>query len=155
MIYGEEQTNYTFEELETMDALTGYGGYRTSYPMINGQATYTGVPVSVLVDLIAGGITNYSLFVVSNEDGLIQNQTYNYTTVQGNINIYNSTNALEETPTEIGNVTMIVCYQKDGEDLDESDDGKLKIVFVNEDEEKITSAFLWWKFVESIEIIQN
>lgn len=154
-IYGEEQTNYTLEELEAMDIITGYGGYRTSYPMIKGQGNYTGVPVTILVDSIAGSITNYSLFVVSNEDGLIENKTFDYDTVQGNTNIYNSTNASDETPIGTGGVTMIICYEKDGEYLDEESDGKIKIAFVNEDEEKITSSGLWWKFVESIEIIEN
>jgi len=155
MIYNDEQTEYTLEELESMDSITGYGGYRTSYPMIKGQATYTGVPLTTLVDLVAGSITNYSLFVVSNESGLIENQTYNYSTIQGNTNIYNSTNASDDAPLETSGVTMIICYKKDGEYLEEDSDGKIKIAFVNEDEEKITTSNLWWKFVESIEIIEN
>lgn len=155
IVYGDEQTEYTLEELESMETITGYGGYRTSYPMIKGQGTYTGVPVTKLVELTAGSITNYSLFVISNEKGDIQNQTYNYTTIQGNINIYNSTNASDDTPIETGGVTMIVCYEKDGEYLDEDSDGKIKIAFVNEDEEKITASGLWWKFVVSIGIIEN
>ncbi len=155
VIFGDEQTEYTLEELEEMETINGYGGYRTSYPMIKGQGTYTGVPIIELVELTAGSITNYSLIVTSNEKGVIQNQTYNYTTIQGNINIYNSTNASDDTPIETGDVTMIVCYEKDGEYLNEEDDGKIKIAFVNEDEEKITASGIWWKFVESIEIIEN
>ena len=155
ILYGDKQTNYTLEELESMETITGYGGYRTSYPMIKGQGTYTGVSVTKLVELTAGNITNYSLFVISNEKGDIQNQTYNYTTIQGNINIYNSTNASDDTPIEIGGVTMIVCYEKDGKYLEEESDGKIKIAFVNEDEEKITASGLWWKFVVSLEIIEN
>jgi len=155
VIYGDEQTEYTIDELEAMDIITGYGGYRTSYPLIKGQELYTGVTVSKLVELTAGNITNYSLLVTSNEKEKIENKTYNYTTIQGNINIYNSTNASDETPIEKGGVTMIVCFEKDGEYLNESDDGKIKIAFVNKNEEKITSSDLWWKFVESIEIIEN
>jgi len=155
IIHNDIEDEYTLEELEAMDIITGYGGYRTSYPMIKGQGTYTGVPVSKLVELTAGSITNYSIFVVSNKSGLIQNQTYNYTVVEGNTNIYNSTNASDETPIGTGGVTMIVCYQKDGEYLDAEKDGDIKIAFVNEDEEKITASGLWWKFVESIEIIEN
>jgi hypothetical protein len=155
MKYNGVENEYTLEELETMDTITGYGGYRTSYPMIKGQANYTGVPITAIVDSIAGSITNYSLFVVSNDSGLIQNQTYDYDTIQGNTNIYNSTNASDETPIGTGGLTMIVCYQKDGEYLDVAKDGDIKIAFVNEDEEKITNSGLWWKFVESIEIIED
>ena len=155
VIYGDEQTNYTLKELESMETITGYGGSRKSTGEVKSQGIYTGVPVSKLVELISGDITNYSLFVISNEKGDIQNQTYNYTTIQGNINIYNSTNASDDTPIEIGGVTMIVCYEKDGEYLDEDSDGKIKIAFVNKDEEKITASSLWWKFVVSLEIIEN
>jgi hypothetical protein len=155
VIYGNEQTEYTLEKLESMDNITGYGGYRTSYPMIKGQGTYTGVPITELVELTAGIITNYSLIVTSNEDGDIQNQTYNYSTIQGNINIYNSTNASDNTPIETGDVTMIVFYKEDGEYLEEDIDGKIRIGFVNENEEKITASGLWWKFVVSIKIIES
>ena len=155
VIYNNEQTDYTLEELEAMDTITGYGGYRTSYPMIKGQGTYTGVLVTSLINEIAGNIENYTIIVNSDEDGLKENKTYSYDMVQGNLSIYNSTNASDETPIETGGVTMIVCYEKDGEYLEEADDGKIKIAFVNEDEEKITSSGLWWKFVVSIEIVET
>ena len=155
IIYTDKQIEYTIEELEAMDTITGYGGYRTSRPVIKGQGIYTGVSVSKLVELTAGSITNYSLIVTSNEEGVIENKTFNYSSIQGNINIYNSTNASDETPIATGGLTMIVCYEKDGEYLNESDDGKIKIAFVNKDEEKISASDLWWKFVEGIEIIVN
>lgn len=155
IIYNDKQTDYTIKDLEAMDTITGYGGYRTIRPVIKGQGIYTGVPVINLVELIAGNISNYSLFVISNEKGLIENITFNFTRIQGLIDIYNSTNASDETPVEIGGVTMIVCYEKDGEYLDESDDGNIRIAFINKDEEKITASDLWWKFVERIEIIEN
>jgi hypothetical protein len=154
VIYNDEQTEYTLEELKEIDTITGYGGYRTSYPMIKGQGTYTGVSVTSLVNEIAGNIENYTIIVNSDEEGLKENKTYSYDMVQGNLSIYNSTNASDETPIETGGVTMIVCYEKDGEYLEEADDGKIKIAFVNKDEEKITSSGLWWKFVVSIEIVE-
>src|SRR4030042_1375290 len=89
IIYTDKKIEYTIEELEAMDTITGYGGYRTSRPVIKGQGIYTGVSVSKLVELTAGSITNYSLIVTSNEEGVIENKTFNYSTIQGNINIYN------------------------------------------------------------------
>jgi hypothetical protein len=123
--------------------------------MIKGQATYTGVPVTTLVEQIAGNITNYSLIVNSDEDGFKDSISYTYEEARGNLDIYNASNASEETPIDTGGVTMIVCYQKDGEYLDESSDGKIKIAFVNEDEEKITTLAYWWKFVVSIQIVEE
>ena len=69
----------------------------------------------------------------------------------GNVDIYNANNASEILDT--GGVNMIICYQADGKPLNSSENGNIKIAFINQDEEKITPAFLWWKFVESIEII--
>jgi hypothetical protein len=93
---------------------------------------------------------NYSIIIYSS-DGI--NTTYNYSVIQGNINIYNSTNPENDTPISHGGVTMILAYKKDGEYLDEELDGNLKIAFINEDEGLITSSKLWAKFVTSIEII--
>lgn len=149
--YNGEETSYTLDELKEFDTMTGYGGYRTNFPSIKGQGTYTGVVVTSLVEDIAGDITNYSLKVVANENGIIENQTYNYSVIKGNVNIYNASNTSEIIET--GGVTMILCYQADGQSLNASKDGTIKVAFVNNEEEKITSAFLWWKFVESIEII--
>ena len=132
-----------------MVAITGYGGYRTSFPMIKDQGTYTGAAITALVYEVAGGIENYSITVYSSDD---QNMTFNYTTILGNVNIYNASNASDSNPISTGDVIMILCYQKDGEYLDENSDGNLKIAFVNQDEEKITNSSFWRKYVVSIEI---
>ena len=151
VVYNGAETSYTLDQLMEFDLMTGYGGYRTNFPSIKGQANYTGVIVTSLIEDIAGQIQNYSLKVWANENGLIENQTYNYSVIQGNVNIYNASNASEII--DLGGVTMILCYQQDGQPLDDSNDGSIKIAFVNSEEERITPAFLWWKFVESIEII--
>ena len=153
VVYGNEQKVYTLSDLESLETITGRGGYRTSYPAIKGQGIYTGVPVTTLVKLSAGTITDYNITVYSDDEGEKDSITYTYDMVQGNLDIYNSTNASDENPISVGGVTMIICYEADDEYLDESKDGKLKIAFVNEDEELITKASLWWRFVYSIEII--
>jgi len=150
--YNGDQTNYTLEELESMVAITGYGGYRTSYPAIKGQGTYTGFAVTTLVHEIAGGIENYSITVYSSDD---ENMTFNYTTIQGNVDIYNASNTSDSTPIGFGDVIMVVYYQKDGEYLDEESDGNLRLGFINQDEEKITNSSFWRKYVVSIEITQE
>lgn len=153
--YDEEIFSYTLEDLEKLDPITGYGGYRTSFPAIRGQGTYTGMPITELVENIAGEISNYSIIVTSNEGGNIENITYDYTTIQGNINTYNATNASDDTPIDRGNLTMILGYKNDGEYLDPDEDGNIRICFINREEEKITTASLWWKFVVSIEIVEE
>jgi len=155
VVYENKEINYTLEELESLETITGFGGYRTSKPAIRGQGNYTGVPITTLIDLSASDISNYSLRVYSDEEGEIDNITYTYEMAQGEVDIYNSSNASDETPIQKGGVTMIVCYKNEGEYLDEDDDGKLKIAFISEDEELITYSMLWWKFVYKIEIIEE
>jgi hypothetical protein len=151
VIYGDEQTNYTLEELEALDSYTGMGGYRTSFPSIKGQGNYTGIPVTTLVELIAGDIENYSVVVYSSDGS---NKTYTFSMVQGNVDIYNPNNASDATPIGNGGLTMVLTYKYEGDYLNESKDGKLKITFLDESG-SITSSGLWWKYVTYIEIIEQ
>jgi hypothetical protein len=150
VIYGDDREEYSPKGLEALESYEGMGGYRTSFPAIKGQGTYIGVPVKTLVESIAGNIDNYSV-IVHSSDG--KNTTFNFSMTQGNANTYNSTNASISNPIGNGGVTMVVAYKKDGSYFNESTDGKLKIAFVNKDEELITSSKFWIKFVVSLQII--
>jgi len=151
VIYGDEQTNYTLDELEALESYTGMGGYRTSFPSIKGQGNYTGVPVTTLVELTAGNIENYSIVVTSNDGEKIENKTYNYGFIMGNVDIYNPNNASDAIPIGNGGLNMVLAYKYEGDYLNESKDGKLKIAFLDENG-SITSSGLWWKYIISIEI---
>ncbi len=154
VIYGDEQTNYTLEELEALDSYTGMGGYRTSFPSIKGIGNYTGVPIATLVELTADNIENYSILVTSDDGEKIENKTYNYSFIMGNVDIYNPNNASDATPIGNGGLTMALTYRYEGNYLNESKDGKLKITFLDESG-SITSSGLWWKYVISIEIVEQ
>ena len=78
--------------------------------------------------------------------------SYNYSTILGNVDIYNPDNASDPNPIGKGNMTMVLAYQYEGHWLNESNDGKLKIVFLDE-KGSITKSSLWWKKVTSIRII--
>lgn len=147
--YNGEQINYTFEQLEAFPSYTGSGGYRTSKPSIKGIGNYTGVTIASLVDVFRDIPMNYSL-IVNSSDG--EGTTYNHSAVLGNVDIYNPDNASDATPISQGGLTMVLAYQFNGNYLNESQDGKLKIVFLD-NEGSITNAGLWWKYVVSIEVI--
>jgi hypothetical protein len=154
VIYGDEQTNYTLEELEALDSYTGMGGYRTSFPSIKGQGNYTGVPIATLVEQTASNIENYSIIVTSNDGEQTENKTYNYSLVLGNVDIYNPNNSSDPTPIGNDGLTMVLTYKYEGDYLNESKEGKLKITFLDESG-SITSSGLWWKYVISIEIVEQ
>lgn len=146
--YGDKQTNFTLSELTDLPSYTAKGGYRTQAGFIKGVGNYTGVNITTLVDTFQTGPFLYSLKVIS-EDG---NTTYNYTTILGNVDLYNPDNASDPNPIGKGNTTMVLAYKFEGNWLNESTDGKLKIVFLDE-KGSITKASLWWKKVISIKII--
>lgn len=149
LIYDDEQRNFTLSGLQQVETFTAKGGYRTQSGLIKGQGNYTGVNITTLVSMFQPTPYLYSL-IISSEDG--ETLMYNYTTIQGHVNIYNPDNASDPNPIGKGNMTMLLAFHYEGTLLDESTDGKVKIVFVD-DEGSITQASLWWKKVTSIRII--
>lgn len=149
LIYDDEQRNFTLSGLQQVETFTAKGGYRTQSGLIKGQGNYTGVNITTLVSMFQPTPYLYSL-IISSEDG--ETLMYNYTTIQGHVNIYNPDNASDPNPIGKGNMTMLLAFHYEGTWLDESTDGKVKIVFVD-DEGSITQASLWWKKVTSIRII--
>ncbi|MFH1014221.1 MAG: hypothetical protein V1769_06945 [Thermoplasmatota archaeon] len=149
LIYNDQQTNYTLSNLVQLETYTAEGGSRTQSGFIKGMGNYTGINISTLVSLFHPAPLPYSLKVFS-EDGT--NRTYNYTTILGNVDIYNADNASDPNATGKGNMTMVLAYKYEGNWLNESNDGKLKIVFLDE-KGSITQASLWLKKVTSIKII--
>jgi hypothetical protein len=149
LIYDDQQTNFTMADLVQLETYTAKGGYRTQSGMIKGIGNYTGVNISTLVHTLHPAPLLYSLKVYS-EDG--ENLSINYSTILGNVDIYNPDNASDSNPIGKGNAAMVLAYQYEGKWLNESNDGKLKIVFLDE-KGSITQASLWWKKVTSIRII--
>ena len=146
--YDVEQKNFTLSELLQLESYTGRGGYRTQSGFIKGLGNYTGVAISTLVSMFPSLPNLYSLEVFSEDEA----RFYNYSTIIGNVSIYNPSNASDPNPTGTGAMTMVLAYQYEGDWLNESNDGKLKIVFLD-DEGSITESSLWWKKVTSIRLI--
>jgi hypothetical protein len=149
LIYDINQRNFSLADLIALETYTAKGGYRTESGFIRGVGTYTGVNITTLIDTLQPIPPLYSI-IVSSEDG--ETLMYNYTTIQGSVTIYDPDNASDPNPIGTGTMTMMLAYQYEGNWLDESSDGKLKIAFVDE-QGSITKASLWWKKVTSIRII--
>jgi hypothetical protein len=149
LIYNDEQRNFTFGELERLESYTAKGGYRTQSGFIKGVGNYTGLNITTLVNMLQPIPYRYTLQVFS-EDG--KNMSYNYSTIIGNVNIYNPQNASDPNPIGKGNMTMVLAYQFEGDWLNESSDGKLRLVFLD-NQGSITEAKYWMKMVTSIRII--
>jgi len=151
--YGNNHTNYTLEGLEALESYIGMGGYRNSVGSIKGKGNYTGVNVTRLVELTAGSIQNYSINVTSNDGKEIENKTFTYSEILGDVDIYDPNNPSNSTPIGNGGLTMVLAYKYEGSYFNELKDGKLRTTFLDESG-SITSSGLWWKYVTSIKIIE-
>jgi hypothetical protein len=151
MTYNGVQTNYTMTQLESLESFTGKGGYRTNFPAIKGQGNYTGVRIQTLIRNLESVPDHYSVIVFST-DGT--NRSFNFSTIMGDVPTYDPDNASDAQPVGYGNLTMALAYKYEGEYLNESKDGKLKIVFLD-NQGSITSSGLWWKYVDSIRVISE
>jgi hypothetical protein len=149
LFYNDEQLNFTLGQLERLEPYTAKGGYRTQSGYFRGIGNYTGVNITTLINTLQPVPYHYSL-QATDEKG--ESISYNYSTIQGHVNIYNPDNASDSNPIGGGNMTMVLAYQFEGTWLNESSDGKLKIVFLDENG-SITESSLWWKKVVSIRII--
>ncbi|MCX6661543.1 MAG: hypothetical protein NTY91_03230 [Euryarchaeota archaeon] len=146
LFYNDEQTNFTFGEIERLESYTAKGGYRNSIGVIKGMGNYTGVNITTLVNTLHPIPYRYTLQVFA-EDG--KNMSYNYSTIIGLVPIYN---AEDGSVNGTGNMTLVLAYKYEGDWLNESTDGKLRLVFLD-DHGSITESKYWMKMVTSIRII--
>jgi hypothetical protein len=147
VILGDEQIDYTLEDLEDLEAYKESGGYiKTGWlPEVNIEVphNYTGVRIITLLDEIDELPGNYSITVEASDD---YTRDFNMSLILGNVDIYNETGNI----TSVGDVTMLLAYQGEETYLNESLGGPLRIVYV--DNGAITDSSLWIKNVVSIEI---
>lgn len=147
VIIGEEQMNYTLEELESLEAFSGSGSYiKTGWlptVEIEGPFNYTGISITTLLDQLENLPENYTITVEAS-DGYTKE--YNTSYITGNVDIYNETGNITGT----GGVTLLLAYMEENSYINESAGGSIRIVYV--DDGAITSSGLWVKNVISIEI---
>ncbi len=148
IIFGDEQMNYTLEELENLEAYEGSGAYiKTGWlpttVKIEGPFNYTGVRITTLLDEIDDLPVNYTITVEAS-DGVTED--FNMSKIAGNVDIYNESGNV----TQIGGVIMLLAYKEGGDYLNESIGGPVRVVYV--DDGAITASGLWVKNIVSIEI---
>ncbi len=142
---GSEIFNYSLNQLMELDSIAGSGKYINKVGKITGPNNYTGVSMSVLLGTIESLPENYTLQAIAS-DGYSVN--YSMDEVNGQVSVYN------ETGDEIGteNMTMIIAYKENGELLNETTGGPLRVAFVDE-QGFITSSGMWLRSLVKIEII--
>ncbi len=142
---GSHSYNYTLSNLTVLQNITGQGSYINKAGKITGPNTYTGVSISVLLNAIPSIRSPYIFHAIAS-DNYSRNYTINET--NGHVTVYNETGAEIGT----GNLTMIIAYKENGEFLNESTKGPLRIAFVDT-EPSLTNSGLWVSSLVKIEII--
>ena len=137
--------NYSFGELTSLEAMVGKGKYINKIGKITGPYNYTGVSIPVFLDSIGNVPDNYSLKAVASDNYSID---YTYEEAQGTVMVYN------ETGGEIGirNMTMIIAYQENKEVLTDESGGPLRIAFIDEDG-SITQSGSWLRSLVELQVI--
>jgi hypothetical protein len=143
--FGDEQFNYTIDEIKSMVSYTGEGAKINKKYTITGPYNYTGVKISTFLSEFENLPLNYSINSMST-DGYIQH--YTYREMQGNVEKLNET----RVSLGIGNFTMIIAYKQDGVDITDSEDGPLMIVFVDE---YYSDSSLWARQLNLLEVIKE
>jgi hypothetical protein len=143
--YGDEQFNYTIDEIKSMISYTGEGSKINKKYTISGPDNYTGIKISTFISEFENLPLNYSINSMST-DGYTQH--YTYREMQGNVEKLNET----RVSLGIGNFTMIIAYKQDGVDITDSEDGPLMIVFVDD---YYSDSSLWARQLNLIEVIKE
>ncbi len=145
VIYGGKKINYTMDEIKVMDSYTGEGAKINKKLTITGPYNFTGVKISTFLSELENLPINYSINTTSN-DGYSQH----YTSEQ----IHGIVEKLNETRVSLGNssFTMVIAYMQEVEELTDSEDSPLMIVFIDD---YYTDSGLWAKKLASIEIIEE
>jgi len=148
VVYGDEQVNYTLQQLENLTSYTGSGGYikvgmLPDQVVIDGPFNCIGVKITTLLSHDFNLPYNYSIAVKAT-DNQTKEYYYNLSQINGNANVYNESGI----PNYTGSMTTILAYKIDGDYI--TDKGPLWIAFL--DEGKITSSRLWTKMVYYIKI---
>ena len=138
--------NYTLDDFLILQSSSGQGSYINSKGNITGPNNFTGVSIDVLLETIPTLPSNYTLHAIASDDYAV---TYSMDEVNGHVTVFNNTG--DEIGTE--NLTMIVAYLQNGEYLNESTKGPLRIAFIGT-QPSITRSGMWLSSLVKIEILQ-
>jgi hypothetical protein len=145
MLYNDTYKNYTLDQLQDLESLTGSGGYINTLNVTTGPYELTGVSILTLLNQFDISSENYSISVKAADN---YSKIFNLSYINGDIPVFNDIG--EQIGT--GGVTMIINYKENGEYLDNSE-GPLRLAFIYED--GFTSSKIWIKQVVSILIIDD
>lgn len=143
--FGNEHQIFSYEDLLDIETYQGVGGRLKITGDVTGPFSYTGVRMSLLKNQISGVPSTYGIVTISS-DGFIQ--YFSHDQVIGQVMVYDT----DGQEIGEGGVTMMLAYQEEG--ISDFSGGPYRVSWVNQDQ-PVTDAFLWSKYVKEVEFIDD
>jgi hypothetical protein len=129
-------------ELEAMDTVEGYGGWKNNAGVVTGPFQWKGVAITDLLELVGGGAG----FTAIATDGF--EAVFTADELNGVVTVFDPTTG-EEITDYTGTITVILAYESDGSYLP-PDDGVLRVALVSEEPDQVTRGNRWAKLVAEL-----
>ena len=148
-VVGADGTQVVLNETDigNLASYRAYGGFKNSLGFLKGLGNYTGVPLSMLCDLV-GGLTSTSIVNVTASD---YSKAFSFDeVVNGNFTTF-SPATTEEVPHSKPLVPIVAYYFNDA-NIGSSDGGPLRLAIVGS-EGLATNSTYWVKWVVRVEVV--
>ncbi len=142
--------SFTMEQLQALPATEGQGGFISSTGMITIPSLYRGVALKDLPPLLGIEFDETMGMTLTAEDGYSMTFSYDQV-VSGAFTAYDPATG-KELP-EHDPLTAIVAYSRDGQPLDPTEDGTLRIQVVSATNNQIVDGHWTVKWVAKAEVM--
>jgi DMSO/TMAO reductase YedYZ molybdopterin-dependent catalytic subunit len=131
-----------------MPAVEGQAGIKSSTGKITPPATFKGVLLTDLVQLV-GGLDSKTGVQLEAKDGYDMTFSSDQIT-QGNFVTYDP--ATGDEITNAGKLQVLIAYEMDGKPLDPEQDGNMKLVVISDKPNQVTDGHWAVRFITKIEL---
>jgi DMSO/TMAO reductase YedYZ molybdopterin-dependent catalytic subunit len=139
---------FTMNELKQLPVTEGQAGIKSSTGKITPPVEFRGVALKDLANLLGNIDESMGINIVA-EDGYAITFSYDQIT-NGTFTAYDPATGEELKGTV--ELTAILAYEQDGKPLDETKDGKLRVVIVSQENNQVTDGHWSVKWVNKVEI---
>jgi DMSO/TMAO reductase YedYZ molybdopterin-dependent catalytic subunit len=141
------QRNLTQNDILSLQAYSGMGGFRKSGGALSGISNYTGVAVTDLLNLV-GGITSDDTLAVTASDGYSMSYTYNQVVNGLDFTTFDSTGS---SVTTILPLKIVVAYSCNGTALT-GDEGPLRLTILSKDG-LLATGNMWVRMLTQLQVV--
>ena len=142
-----QQKVLTYNEIKTMPAYSGKGGFFTTTGVVNGPFQVKGVPLIDLCNLV-GGVTSSEAVMVSAKDGY--SSIFDYDQLMGGLITYDPKTIKEVPHSEL---KIVLMYEQDGKPLSQDGGKPLRLAIIGTDG-LLEEGNMWTKWITKIEIVK-